>query len=97
MAAIMDSGTPAIQAALPLMRQPSTNLNVALVAFGRIAYPDANRELLRCIPDPTTRPFAQFLTRLLSVTDNEVVLVCQTEYWMSFIYKGALALLEAML
>jgi len=37
-------------------------------------------------------PLAQFLARLLPVTDNDIALVCRTEYWMSFIYKGALAL-----
>ena len=26
------------------------------------------------------------------MTDNDIALVCQTEYWLSFIYKGALAL-----
>jgi hypothetical protein len=29
---------------------------------------------------------------LLPVTDNNIALVYQTDYWMSFIYKGALAL-----
>ena len=95
-AAIMDGDNcnpPAIQAALSFTRQPSANLDAALDAFGRIAYPDANREVLgRYIPDSSTWPLAQFLARLLPVTDNDIALVCQTEYWMSFIYKGALAL-----
>ena len=55
----------------------------ALDAFGRIAYPGANREV-----DSSTHLPA----RLLPVTDNVIELVYQTEYWMSFICKGALAL-----
>ena len=64
-------------------RQPSVNLDTALDAFGRIAYPDANREVLsRCIPDSSTWPLAQSLARLLPVTDNDIALVCQTEHWV---------------
>ena len=81
------------QAAVSFTRQPSTNLDVALDTFRWIAYPDANREVLsRYIPDSSTSPLAQFLARLLPVTDNDIALIYQTEYWMSFIYEGALAL-----
>ena len=92
-AAIMDSDPPAIQAALSFTQQPSANLDAALDVFGRIDCLDANCEALSwCIPYSSTWPLAQFLARLLPVTDSNTALVCQTEYWMSFIYQGALAL-----
>ena len=82
-----------IQAALSFTRQPSTNLDAALDAFGRGDCLDVNCEVLsRCIPYSSTWPLTQLLARLLPVTDNDIAIACQTEYWLSFIYKGTLAL-----
>jgi hypothetical protein len=74
-------------------RQPSASPDAARDVFGRITYLDADREVLsRCIPDSSTWLLAQFLAQLLPTTDNDIAVMFQTEYWMSLIHKGALAL-----